>query len=459
MPRRIIWLILTLFVISLVCYVFYYNPQPVTVSYSSSGSMTYPMALFLIIAFVSGFTLTALFAFLFEIEYLRRLWTFSRKERKMESYRSLIISARELYAAGMHGAARERFSKILQRDPRNTVARIELAQSFLQECKPTQALQVLEEARTEDKSNLELLFLAAEVNLRLGNPTGAYDNFQLILRREPRSPRALAGVVSCCKVLERYEEAVQFQVQLLRAARGEDQTKLQEELADLEVRAVTQKFGHLRAGQSDNPGSNREYRKAVEDILVRHRDFPPALRLLAVEDREALKLDAAAKLLLRAFRYSRSVLDLELLADLWLQAEEPTRAIAAVRTSVEQDESSQPRDKRQLEARLFLVALLVFLESMEEAKKERKKLDASIVDHYGLGFGLQIIDSWLTYREGEVDSAYQELFQSLAEDSRLPGYSLFSTKGAGDGLREHWVSRLKSRRAIEWQPTPELSTP
>ena len=459
MPRRIIWLIVGFLVVSLVSYVFYLNPHSVTVNYSPSGTVSYPLALTLVVVFCSGIFVTAFLAFLLEAEYLLRLWNLNRRERRNDSHRSLIISARELLAAGMHTSARDRFLKILQKDPRNTVARIELAESYLQEGKTQEALQTLEEARTDDKSNIELLFLAADVNLDLGNVTGAYDNYQLILRREPRSPRALSGIVSCCRALDRFEEAVQYQVTLLRGSRGAEQTKLQEELADLEVRAVTQKLGNLRAGQNSSPESNREYRRAVEEILVRHRDFPPALRLLAVEDREALRLDAAAKLLLRAFRYSRSVEDLELLADLWLQAEEPTRAISVVRIAVEQDESSNPKDSKQLEGRMFLVALLVFLENIDEAKTERKKLDTVVVEQHGLGFGLKIIDSWLTYREGEVDHAYQELFQSLAEDFRLPGYALFSPRGAGSNMGDHWVSRLKSRRAIEWQPTPELSTP
>ena len=63
------------------------------------------------------------------------------------------------------------------------------------------------------------------------------------------------------------------------------------------------------------------------------------------------------------------------------------------------------------------------------------------------------------FREGEVKQAFQELFQSLAEDCRLPGYSLFSTRGNGNGSAESWSSRLKSSRALEWQPAPELSTP
>lgn len=450
MPRRIVWLAVLILFVFATAYVFYLNPHTVAVNYSPSGTLSVPLAATLTVVFWSGVLFAAIFAILLALEYQVRIWRFDRRERLKESHRGLVVSARELIAAGMYGSARERLQKILSKDQHDTVARVQLAETLLLEDKSQEALQVLDEARGKDKNNLELLFVAADVNQSMGNVTGAYDNYQLILRREPRSPKALMGLVSCCRSLERFDEAVQYQIPLLRAARGDEQTKLQEELADLEVNAIRQKF----------PQAGREYRKALEELLVRHRDFPPALRLLAIEEREVLKLDQAAKLLVRAYRAARNVEDLELLADLWLQAEEPGKAVAAVKSVVLHDESSvSPADARQLEGRMFLVALLIFLENIEEARAERKKLEDAVVARHGLEFGLRIIDSWLKYRQGELDKAFQELFQGLAEDCRLPGYSLFSTKGAGAGMNEHWVSRLKSRRAIEWQPAPELSTP
>ena len=450
MPRRIVWLAVLILFVFATAYVFYLNPHTVAVNYSPSGTLSVPLAATLTVVFWSGVLFAAIFAILLALEYQVRIWRFDRRERLKENHRGLVVSARELIAAGMYGSARERLQKILSKDQHDTVARVQLAETLLLEDKSQEALQVLDEARGKDKNNLELLFVAADVNQSMGNVTGAYDNYQLILRREPRSPKALMGLVSCCRSLERFDEAVQYQIPLLRAARGDEQTKLQEELADLEVNAIRQKF----------PQAGREYRKALEELLVRHRDFPPALRLLAIEEREVLKLDQAAKLLVRAYRAARNVEDLELLADLWLQAEEPGKAVAAVKSVVLHDESSvSPADARQLEGRMFLVALLIFLENIEEARTERKKLEEAVVARHGLEFGLRIIDSWLKYRQGELDKAFQELFQGLAEDCRLPGYSLFSTKGAGAGMNEHWVSRLKSRRAIEWQPAPELSTP
>lgn len=448
MPRRVLKLVISLFIVAIVSYVFYLNPHSVPVNYGGTNSISPPLALTLIVVFCSGATITAFLAFIFDMEYLMRLRRSDRREKQIEDHRALVVSAREQLAAGLLPAARERLQKILSKDPQDTVARIELAESYLDEGKPHEALQVLEDARTKDKSNLEILFLAAELNAELGNITGAFDNYQLILRKEPRSPRALGGLVDCCRVLERYDNAVEYQMQLLRASKGAEQTRLQEELADLEVRAVTQRY----------PEPGKERRKAIEEILGRHRDFPEALRLLAVEERESLRPELAAKHLIRAFKSGRSVNDLELLADLWLQAEDPTKAVNAVRLAVQQDEYSNRLDRTQLENRMFLVALLVFLESISEAKSERRKIDAVVAKEHGLGFGLDIIDSWLTYREGEVDAAFQELFQNLAGDKRLPGYSLFSPKGNEGEHREHWVSRLKTRRAIEWQSAPELST-
>lgn len=436
-------------VTGLVCYLFYQNPESATVRWASrpDAVLQAPMALVIVVIFFSGVLCSALFALIIGVRYQLRDWRLSRDERMRKSHHGLLISARERLAAGRYASARELLAKIIERDPSDIIAHIQLAQSYRGEGHPAQALAVLEKARAGHERNAELLFLAAELNRELGNHTAASDNLRLILEKEPRNTFALEALIDSSSKLERYDEAVGLEQQLVRYAQtNQEQQARLDRLALLELLQAKKRYSEDRT----------LLRSAVEELLKRHRDFVPALVELARLDREAFQLENANKLYLKAFKLTPNVEYLYELCRMWLAVDEPQKAIANVRVLLQ---SKELAGEARAHAQIFFAALLLRLESIEEATLERRRVREVEGVSPELLAELRVLDAFLLRRNADIDEAFELLFRVALERKECRALEILDDGSVlrYEGLSD-WIALAHTRTRTRTEQSPRLLT-
>jgi thioredoxin-like negative regulator of GroEL len=109
-------------------------------------------------------------------------------------------------ASGEWGAARAIWEQVLQQDPENTIARVELATCVENLGDVREALKVLDTMRASNHMNAAVLFKAVELNRKLGNNTAAKDNLALLVQEAP-TKRALELARNIAEELGRIDDA------------------------------------------------------------------------------------------------------------------------------------------------------------------------------------------------------------------------------------------------------------
>ncbi len=450
MSRRIISLILFLVIVSLVSYVFYLNPGPVTVNFGPANSKVAPLALVLIFTFCLGAILSALIAFAVGVQSFFKEWMQERRFRSFKHHQELIVVGREQLAAKNFDAALRTFRRIIEQDPSNIVARILLAKTFRDRGDFKSALQVLDESRQSQKNNVELLFLAADLSARLGNFTSAYDNLALVLKMQPSNEFALVKIVESCDNLGRYSQAIDFQKQVIRLLSSAEQTKAQEALALLE----------LKKAKSEAGANRQELRQALDEVLKRHKNFGPALAELAFLERDNGELDVATKHWSRAYKLSGDLEHLERLAKTWLKVDDPEKAVTVVRNAVLNRESAI--GGADIDGGLFLATLLFNLGLVDNSKAELTKIKAHLPLSTEQTLQVTLLDAYLSdaaaQSTSQVVDALEPLVLALLESELLPIEKFFHGSAFGDGSKRfRWSDNSKLKmRAL---PQPRLSTP
>ena len=395
-------LLLILLAAGVVSYLYYLNPQPVTVSLGGTKPFEVPLAIALIFTFGSGALSIAFFLLLFGLKIRFQNWRAQRQAATERHHQQLHQSARDKLALGDFAAARNIFGKIISRDPEDLSARVSLARSYQKENRLREALSVLDDARANQKKSIDLLMLAAELNQGMGNNTAAHDNAALVLTLAPGNPFALRLLVQSASGLARFNEAIEYQKELIKSASGEKLAQEQQALAHLE----------LELAKQQNLGNRAGLRKEVEAVLRRHRDFLPALRLLAEIALEENATEEAGRYLIRIFLLSGDTGCLEELALAWLKLNNPQKALQALHTVLEQ-RSVEPWII--LRARLVLCELLLQLEMVDEARQELELLGTPASKDAHCKLPSQLLWAHLRQKQGRPEEALDMLLSVIEQ--------------------------------------------
>ena len=432
------YLVIPIAIIAVVTYLWLLNPEQVSFTYKQGTVWQGPLALLLIVTFLTGTIFSAIFSFFFGTLRLFSDWLDARKRKTALTAKGLFVVGREYLATGVLDDAESTFRKILLSTPDDIIARTSLAQTLQQKGDLRSALIVLEQARPQHSHNLELLVMLAELNDKLGNKTAAYDNLSLVLKSHPQNIFALEKLVGYCTALERIDEAIQYQRQLIRLNTNTALETKQEQLADLEF---------LVAKKTQDEAT-------LEELLKKNRNYAPAMAELASILETKGNFDKASKLLIKAFDKSTDVKYLGQLATLWLKLDDPSKAISQIRAAIK---SGQNDENKLIAASLFLVNLLLHLEVIDEARIELNKIDALSKSAPDLSSQYQpIINYFLAItlsREHNNDEAVELMTSTMRNLLKLPNNDFFSHNKK---LINNII--VKTNR-IKNQPQPSLSTP
>lgn len=442
MTSRTVRILILVIIVSLVCALFLLNPHVVTVNFGQGRRWDAPLALILIVVFVLGALLSGFLAAVTSTQASFKWWRERRGFQLERSHYSQIRAVRELIANGELDEARKTLERMVAQDDGNVVARVHLASVLRDLGEINAALRVLDETRAAEKSNFEVLFLAADLNAEIGNMTAAYDNLSLVLQSDPHSRKALEQLIPYAVALGKFSIAKELKERLIRLSSG---TKYQEHQLDLAALEL-----HRAAGLE---GAAK--RSAVEEVLKRHRDYAPAIEALAKIEAEAGRAEEASKLLIRAYKIDPAVSCLSTLAQLWLDQDAPARAVSSVRSLL----PGTPREDS-LSGTLFLITLLTHLEMSDEAAAELRKLEERLpeltlqsdVRESALA-SIAVLKAHVLSRQDKSLEAYRILDELRRKVSPLEGEA---------GLLRVTVSDTTSttmRGSRREQPAPQLSTP
>jgi|GEM_PF-1004360 len=442
MSSRMIKLIAALVAIGVICcYLFYLNPDPITVAYKPGATVQAPLAIVLISVFFFGALIVGgIFGLLSALQSFQE-WQRERLYKRELANRGLLVTAREHLAEGNFLDARVMLEKIVAKEPGNILAWLSLADQFEAQGNSKEAVRVLDQARTHQGQNLELLFRAATLNEKLGNYTSAFDNLQIILTSRPGNLPALRKIIPSCEGLGRFDEAALFTRELLRRASADESALWQSRLADFEFRSLIERT---------DPKSG-ELRPALVDFLRKHREHPLTLAKLGELDFAAGNTSDAVKSWTKAYNSSRDATYLMQITQSWLAKDDPSRAVQSVKAAVYGAKSINGAELS-ASGSLFLIALYLKLELLSEAAVELDSLKSRAPLSREIDDQRRLLEARLLARQGKNDESRATFAALLAELISVPKeiHELISD------FKRHEPHR---RNNFNEAPSPELSTP
>jgi tetratricopeptide (TPR) repeat protein len=432
MISKFIRIALLVFIVAIASLAFVWNPEPVTVKLGATQQVTAPLALTLIVTFLSGAFLAMLIAGYFGLKSYFRERGYKDRERKRHQLMQLTLEARASMVMQDWDKALSEWQRVIDRDPADLAARIEVSHILERRGDLREALRSLDAVRAIYPGNAEILFRAAEINRRLGNRTAALDNVILILNDNP-TRIAAQHAFELAEDLNRFEEALEYQQ--LRTRLGENTPELREATGRIECKIVE------REHRSNPEALHRE----LQRFLKNYPDNLYALEKLAELSENSGNIEQAAKYLVRAARTGDKPDLLHRAAKLWLTRNQPERAIAALRTAIVE---SQPNSLHAIASRIELARLLVALNMFVEAGTAVTDLETQLKSYSGAQ--LQELSRQATALKGRLFSLQgkqadaNRLWRVLTESDfdELQGTKMVHSNG-GENL----------------PPEPRLSTP
>jgi len=358
MITRLNKLIISLILVLAVSYLFYLNPDTITVKLGPTWSMNAPGAVVLISTFVAGFLFCSVFALIFGLKSLWRERGLEDRERRRNRSERQLLEARSALAAEEWQRARDLWESIVHKDESNIVARIELSKSLEGAGKLTDALKILDEARVIEPANTEVLFRAAELNLSMNNATAALDNVILILNNHPNL-RAATMARDLAESLNRLEDALQYHSTVERL--GAEGKEVNEARVRIEFKKI-----EIDLAQDEN-----KLKDNLTKFTRRNSSFVPALHRLAHLESESGNTEEASKLLTQASKVSGDPAYWQEAAGLWLKNSQPNRAVAAGRAG-----TADAKGSNKIKSSLELIKLFLKINMLDEAKSELDGFDA-----------------------------------------------------------------------------------
>lgn len=357
MLRQFNRFIILALIIGAALYVTLSNSEPATLKLGPTLQVQTYAGVIYIGLFTLGCITASLVALFFGFKSYLRERKLRSAERSRQAFFALFVKARSHMAAGELAAARDVWEQILRHDQENEIARVELSRCLEENGDLREAVRVLNSTRMSSRSNLEVLFRAAELNCKLGNNTAARDNLVLALEASP-SQRALEQARDLSEKMGNLDEALEYQYELEKSGAVTD------ELAATRVRLT---FAAILQEQH----TDATLREALIPFVRKNPSFTPGLDKLADTERALGNLEHAAELLVKAAKASEGEpARWYKVCDLWLNSSpgdfkvRADRAVAAARSAAQ-----GAKGLERFRAELFLIRTLLIAARLDDAKQ------------------------------------------------------------------------------------------
>lgn len=246
-------------------YLFYLNPESVTVQLSQSTQWHAPLPLVLLATFLIGVALTFAFSLVREGRHAVLGWRTQRGARRAR--RQLVRKEHGLGLSwlGEHEKARALLAKALRDRPDDLGAFLLFARTFLDNGEHRRALGVLQEGLDTRGPDPKLLLFLAEAQRGVGEERAAIATLERAHRADPASPRILTALRDAYVAAGSWNDAARVQESHLLA------TREPRAHADAELHLLGIRYQSALAVQ-DPAGRATELRA----LLRAHPEFEPA---------------------------------------------------------------------------------------------------------------------------------------------------------------------------------------
>jgi thioredoxin-like negative regulator of GroEL len=286
MLRQFNRLIALALLIAVTLYITLTNSETATIKLGPNITVTTYAGVIYLGVFFIGCVVASVVALFFGFKSFLRERKLRAAARSHQLFFDLFLKARSFMASEEWSAARALWEQVLQQDPGNTIARVELATCVENLGDAREALKVLDTMRASNHMNAAVLFKAVELNRKLGNNTAAKDNLALIVQEAP-TKRALELARDIAEELGRIDDAMDYQRSLEKIGH------ISEEMVEAKTRLS---FAQL-VGSVENENSLRE---TLTIFVKKNPTFVPALERLAQLEIARGRLEEGAELLVKA---------------------------------------------------------------------------------------------------------------------------------------------------------------
>ena len=200
-------------------YLFYLNPEPVTLQLSPTSQWQAPLPLVLLAAFLSGAAVTFAFSLVREGRHALIGWRSERSARLARRQQARKEQGLGLSWLGEHAKARTLLAKALRDRPDDLAAFLLFARTYLHEGDFRRALGVLQEGLDTRGSDPRLLLFLAEAQRGAGEPAAAISTLESAHRADSASPRVLTALCDAYVATGRWADAVRIQETTLLVVR------------------------------------------------------------------------------------------------------------------------------------------------------------------------------------------------------------------------------------------------
>ena len=373
-------------------YLFYLNPESVTVQLTSTTQWHAPLPLVLLATFLIGAALTFAFSLVRESRHAVLGWRSQRGARRARRQQVRKEHGLGLTWLGEHEKARALLAKALRDRPDDLSAFLLFARTFLDRGEHRRALGVLQEGLDTRGPDPKLLLFLAEAQRGAGEHRAAIATLERARRADPSSPRVLAALRDAYVAASSWTDAARIQESYLLA------TREPRAHAEAERQLVGMRYQSAMAVQ-DPAGRASELRT----LLRAHPDFEPGAVSLGDVLLESGHTRAAERVWRRALARGARAGVLDRLERLLRGGPRVKRLDALTRKLVRR----RPEDGT---ARLFRARLLVRDGRLDEAVGEL----AQVMPPWSSLAGYHALLAELHVRRGASDDAVTAFRHALA---------------------------------------------
>jgi lipopolysaccharide biosynthesis regulator YciM len=381
-------------------YLFYLNPGSSNFTLFQDYSLNISPALVAFGAFILGAIFVFLVTLFVDAKRAFELWRSTKHARVQGRIRERYSDALEEILRGNIHQAKEMLTRMLEKRPEHLPSYISLANLYTAEGKPTEAINILNQARALEPENLEVLFNLVKNSLALKKYAPAMETLDHILDRDPANREALRQKREIYIIQGDWNAAYRTQKEIVKKTKEKDETSGEKRI----LSGMEYKFAEDLAQK----GSFREAEKSLREIIREDHEFLPAHVSLGDVLQRRGSSEEAAQVWMKALDISWNPIFLERLESLYLSIANPQKILNLYRKYMNQ----RPQDGV---LRFFFGRLLIRLEMIDEAIEQLRELETA-----GASFSeLFILMGQAYHRRGDSSQA-MESYEKALEMKKFP---------------------------------------
>lgn len=349
-----LWVFFLLLFIAGLGYIANLNPGNVTIHISGSTSMDFPIIALFLLSVAFGGLLVIMISGTNDIKNLFLSWRSSKIKKREEKIRELFTEATNAFLSRRIKKAIDLYQRLLDLNPNHVGTLLRLGDLYRMEKNYAEAIRLHKRARALDEQGLEVLLSLSEDLDEARRYEEAIYLLTGILKRDESNPTVLKMLRNIYIKMERWEEAHEMQERILKGNGKVQQGNFEAESSLL----VGLKY-EVGRGLFDKGNIEKARRYFREALKLRKKFLPSYIGLGEILIYEN-NTSRAETLWEGAFKITGNIVLLHKLEDLYLEMDQPDRAIEIYKSAIKRDPNSQA-------LRFYLGRLYYRLEMIDEA--------------------------------------------------------------------------------------------